>query len=92
MGVIPARLIVVQPELSLVRSLTGELIPAWQAALGETKLTPGQVPLAAEQAAVRVGSHAGAAQVISQQPYGSSAARTGGAPTSWRPLTSGKKT
>ena len=43
----------------LVRSLTGELVPARQAALGKTQLTPGQVTLTAEQAAVRVGGHAG---------------------------------
>ncbi len=80
MGVIPARLIIVQPELSLIRSLTGELVPARQAALGISQLAPGQIPLAAEQAAVRVGGHAGTAQVIAQQPHGRSAARPYGDP------------
>ncbi len=74
MGVIPARLKLVQPEFALIRSLAGELVPAWQAALGKTQLAPGQIPLAAEQAAIRVGRHAGAPQVIAEQPHGRGAA------------------
>ncbi len=62
MGIVPPRLIVVQPELNLVGSLAGKLVPAWQAALCISQLAPGQVSLAAEQAAVRIGGHAGAAR------------------------------